>query len=163
MKLLREIIMYAVFALVIGALSVWPHYQLMDEDRAIVSLVFSHPGERVAECRRLSQEELNRLPPNMRKPNECQRERHSVRVQLRSGDNVLYAETLPPSGIWADGKASIYQRLEVPSGVHQLFIGMNDSGGEAGFDFETSSTIDLQPGRNLVIQFDEETQQFLIR
>lgn len=163
MKLLNEIILYTVFALVIGALSVWPPYQLVDDDRAIVSLVFSHAGNRVSECRRMSQEEMNKLPPNMRKPDDCPRERHPVRVELRSGTEVLYSETILPSGIWADGKASIYQRIEVQSGAHEIFFGMNDSGGDSGFDFETRETFNLPAGRNLVVQFDEQTQQILIR
>jgi hypothetical protein len=163
MKLLNEIILYTVFALVIGALSVWPPYQLVDDDRAIVSLVFSHAGNRVSECRRMSQEEMNKLPPNMRKPDDCPRKRHPVSVELRSGSDVLYRETISPSGIWADGKASIYKRIEVQSGVHEIFFGMNDSGDESSFDFEKRETIDLPAGRNLVVQFDEQTQQILIR
>ncbi len=163
MKIVAEIAFYALFVAVIGALSAWPPYEIVNADRAIVSLVFAHAGERVGECRRLSQEELNKLPPNMRKPADCPRERHPVRIELRSSGDVLYSETLLPSGIWADGKASIYQRIEVQSGVHELFIGMNDSGGSDDFDYSTSEAIDLLPGRNLVIQFDEEARQFLIR
>ncbi len=163
MKLAGEIAAYAAFAAVVGLLSVWPRYELLGEDRALVSLVFSHAGERVGECRRLSQEELNKLPPNMRKPADCPRERYPVRIELRSGSEALYRKTLAPSGIWADGKASVYERIEVPAGAHDLFVGMNDSGGAEEFDFSRSETIDLFPGRNLVIQFDEQTQQFLIR
>lgn len=162
MKRLAEILMYAVFAVVVGVLSVWPPYELLEAERAIVSLVFSHAGERVGECRTFSQEELNKLPPNMRRSTDCPRERHPVRVELRSGDQLLYAETVPPSGIWADGKASVYRRIEVRSGVRELFVGMNDSGGQTGFDYEQSITLDLAPGRNLVIRFDSETKQFLI-
>ena len=163
MKLLAEIAMYAVFALVVGVLSVWPPYELVDEEHAVVSLVFTHAGQRVGECRILTQDELNKLPPNMRKPADCPRERHPVRVEFRSGDRVLYGETLAPSGIWADGKSSIYKRVEVQSGSHELFVGMNDSGDPGGFNFEKSATLELSPGRNLVIRFDEQSQQFLIR
>lgn len=163
MKLLSEFFMFAVFALVVGVLSVWPSYDLVDEEHAVVSLVFAHAGARIGECRTFSQDELNKLPPNMRKPADCPRERHSVRVELRSGDRVLYGKTMPPSGIWSDGKASIYQRIVVPSGVQELFVGMNDSGGQTGFDYEKSTTLDMAPGRNLVIRFDGQTQQFLIR
>ena len=99
----------------------------------------------------------------MRKPSDCPRERHPVRVELKSGERMLYQDTLPPSGIWADGKASIYQRIEVPTGRHEVSIGMNDSGGSDDFDTTTSASVDMRPGRNLVIQFDEETEQFLIR
>ena len=97
------------------------------------------------------------------KPADCPRERHPVRVELRSGDETLYADTLPPSGIWSDGKASIYQRIEVAAGVHDIFIGMNDSGGVGTFDASGSARVELVPGRNLVIQYDENTAQFLIR
>ena len=163
MKILAEVLMYAVFIAVVGVLSVWPPYELVEEDRAIISLVFSHAGDRIKECRFLSQDELNKLPPNMRKPSDCPRERHPVRVELQSDGRTLYQDTLLPSGIWADGKASIYQRIEVPAGRHELFVGMNDSGGSSDFDSTNSATVDMRPGRNLVIQFDEETEQFLIR
>jgi len=163
MKLAIEILMYAIFIALVAALSAWPPYQLLDDDTAIVSMVFAHPGKRVGECRRISQEELNELPPNMRKPADCPRERHPVHVELRSGDEILYSETMQPSGIWADGKASIYKRIELPSGSHELFVGMNDSGGTDDFDYSTVAVVDLDPGSNLVIQFNEQTETFLIR
>ena len=163
MKVLAEILLYSVFIVFVGVLSVWPPYQLVEDDRAIISLVFSHAGDRIAECRILSQDELNKLPPNMRKPSDCPRERHPVRVELRTGTSTLYADTLLPSGIWADGKASVYQRIEVPAGEHEIFVGMNDSGGSENFDSSNALTVNLRSGRNLVIQFDEQTEQFLIR
>jgi hypothetical protein len=162
-KLAIEISMYAVFIAVLAVLSAWPPYQLLDDEISIVSMVFAHAGERVGECRRISQEELNDLPPNMRKPADCPRERHPVRVEIRSGGDVLYSEVIQPSGIWADGKASIYKRIEVRSGRHELFVGMNDSGGAADFDYTTFAVIDLSYGRNLVIQFDEQKEEFSIR
>ena len=162
MKRVAEIAMYTASATFVGPLPAWPPYTNLDDDRAIISLVFSHAGKRVSECRQLTQEELNELPPNMRTMNDCPRERHPVRVELRSGTEILYEATLLPSGIWADGKASIYRRIEVPSGTHKLFVGMNDSGG-ADFDYEKSLTMDLAPRRNLLVQFDGQTSEFLIR
>ena len=163
MKLIREILMYGVFMAVIGLLSVWPRYELIDDDRAMISLVFLHAGKLVSECRTLTQEELNALPPNMRTPTVCPRERHPVRVELRTGDEVLYQKTLLPSGIWSDGKANIYERIEVQAGMHELFVGVNDSGSDAAFDYTKSLTIDLSPGRNLIVQFDDQAQEILIR
>ncbi|MGI9248526.1 MAG: hypothetical protein ACR2QI_05895, partial [Woeseiaceae bacterium] len=94
---------------------------------------------------------------------DCPRERHPIRVELMSGENTLYDDVLAPSGIWADGKANIYRRIIVPAGRHDLFVGMNDSGGEVGFDYESSASIDIGAGRNVVIRFDEQSQQFSIR
>jgi len=163
MRLLAEILAWALFALVVGALSVWPRYEMLERDDALVTLTFTHAAQRVGECRNLTQEEMNELPPNMRRPSDCPRERHPVRIELRSADRLLYGEILLPSGIWSDGKANIYHRVVVPAGVHDLFIGMNDSGGLSGFDFEASRRVELHPGRNLVIRFDEQSQSFLIR
>ena len=163
MKLFREALAWAVFSTVVGLLSVWPRYNLVDEGSAIITVTFAHAAQRVGECRILTQEELNKLPPNMRKPSECPRERHVVRIELQSGDDVLYEDVLMPSGIWGDGKANIYQRVVVPAGEHQIFVGMNDSGGESGFDYETRRSMNIASGRNVVIRFDPETQQFLVR
>jgi len=163
MKLLREAMAWACFAAVVGLLSVWPRYDTLEQGSAIVTVTFSHAADRVGECRTLTQEELNKLPPNMRKPSECPRERHPVRVELRSGDEVLFREVLEPSGIWSDGKANIYHRIVVPARTHDLFVGMNDSGGEGGFDFEESRRIDIEAGRNVLVRFDEQLQKLSIQ
>ena len=163
MKWAAQIVLYGLFASFIGVFSAWPEYQRLGDDRALISLVFSHAGQRVGDCRTLSQDELNELPPNMRTISDCPRERHPVRVVLRSDAKTLYSETLPPSGIWADGKSSIYKRIEVESGMHQLFVGINDSGGETAFDYERAAVVDLPPGRNLIVQFDENNLEIIIR
>ena len=163
MKWLTEIAFYGMFAAFVGLLSAWPAYQLLAEDRAIVSVAFSHAGKRIGDCRMLTQEQLNELPPNMRTMSDCPRERHPVRIVLRSDSETLYDATLQPSGIWADGKSNIYKRIEVSAGTHHLFVGVNDSGDSARFDFEASKIVDLVPGRNLIVQFDEQTQSILIR
>jgi hypothetical protein len=163
MKIIGEVFFYGLFVAVVGLLSVWPRYELVGEQQAIISLSLTHAGKRIGECRTLSQEELDKLPPNMRKPADCPRERHSVRVTLRSGAAVLYEETIAPTGLWSDGKASIYRRVVVDAGPHELFIGMNDSGRESGYDYEMARRVDIAPGRNLTIQFDGLEQEFRIQ
>ena len=163
MKIVGEFIAYALFAAVVGLLSVWPKFEVVGEHQAIISLSLTHAGERVGECRTLTQDELNELPPNMRKPNDCPRERYPVRIELRSGDEVLYEATAAPTGLWSDGKSNVYRRVVVDAGQHELFVGMNDSNGENGFDYELAEVIDIVPGRNLAIRFDELEQQFHIQ
>lgn len=163
MKYLTQAIAYSCFAAIVGLLSVWPKYELLAPDQAIVSLTISHAADRVGECRRLTQEELNELPPNMRRPLVCPRERHPVTVELHADGQLVYQETAMPSGLWSDGKATIYQRLKMDAGRHELFVGMNDSGGEVGFDFEARVTRDLVPGQNLVIDYDELRKSFVFR
>jgi len=163
MKVLREIIAWAVFSIVVGLLSVWPRFKLVESDKAIVTVAYTHAARRVGECHHLTQEELNELPPNMRKPVDCPRERHPVRIELRSGGHLLHQDVLLPSGVWGDGKANVYRRVEIDAGVHELFVGMNDSGGDTGFDYENAARMDIAPGRNVVIRFHADSGHFSIR
>ncbi len=163
MKLIGEIIAYTVFAAGIGLLSVWPRYELMTGGDAVISIAFVHASQRVGECRKLSQDELNKLPPNMRKPSVCPRERHPVRLELRLDGKVLYRDLLLPSGLWSDGKSNIYKRIVVSAGSHEVFVGMNDIGGLEEFNYETSGAFDLAPGQNLVIRFDERQKRLVFK
>ncbi len=159
MKTIGQLVAYAAFFVVVGVLSTRPELRLMADGEAIVSISFSHAAKRVGECRRLSPEELMALPPNMRKPEDCPRERYPLHVVLLMDEQTLYEATLPPTGLWADGKSTVYQRIRVAAGVHDFSIFMNDSGRPESFDFENSSTISLLPGQNLVFYFDANSQR----
>jgi len=154
---------YALFAVLVGWLSVWPRFQLINEGQAMVSVSFSHAGQRIGECRRLTQQELDKLPPNMRKLEDCPRERLPVRVVFSSDDNMLYEAVLQPSGFWHDGESSVYRRLSLPAGKQRLFIGMIDSSRSKGFDYSLEQEIDLTPGQHLVVNFDGTQQKFVFR
>jgi len=143
--------------------TVWPRFSQLAEGNAIVSLTFSHAGQRVEECRKRTQEELNKLPPNMRKPSDCPRERHPVSVSFSADDELLYKQSLLPSGVWRDGESTVYTRVELPVGDHTFFIGMSDSGREEGFDFTGQTEITLTEGQHVVVEFDAEHKTFIFR
>ena len=154
---------YALFAVLVGWLSVWPRFGLIDEGQAMVSVSLSHAGQRIRECRMLSQEELNKLPPNMRKLDDCPRERLPVRVLFSSNGNSLYEAVIQPSGLWNDGESSIYRRLPLEAGIQRLFVGMADSGRSEGFDYTLEQEVDLLPGQHLVVNFDGRQQKFVFK
>jgi ferredoxin/coenzyme F420-reducing hydrogenase delta subunit len=153
----------AAFFAVVGWLSVWPRFSLIGGGEAMVSLSFSHAGQRIRECRKLTQEELDRLPPNMRKPEDCPRERLPVRVLFTARGEPLFDATLPPTGLWDDGSANVYRRLALPAGRQELFVGMNERGQADGFDYSLAQTVDLTPGQHLVVEFDQTRGEFLFR
>jgi ferredoxin/coenzyme F420-reducing hydrogenase delta subunit len=159
----KQSVAYAAFAGIIGVFSVWPSFRLIAEDEAIVSLTFSHAGQRVQECRKLSQEELQKLSPNMRKPMDCPRERHAIEMSFKIDGVVKYQQSIAPSGIWNDGESTVYQRLIVQSGEHDLYIGMGDSGPGEDFTHEHRQIVDFRPGQHIVIEFDHILQTFEIR
>ncbi len=162
MRIVNQLLAYAAFAAVLGLFSVWPDYRLLDAQQAIVSLTFSHAAQRVGECRRLTQEELNALPPNMRKPDQCPRQRHMIEVEMRLDETLVYLDTLSPSGLWKDGKATAYKRTAIDAGDHEIFVGMSDSGLGKGYDYVMRQQVAIEPGQNLVVTFDDLHKKFVI-
>jgi len=161
MKYFAQAVAYAVFAAIIGLFSIWPRYSMLAPDEAIISVSFSHAGTLIGECRQLSQEELNELPPNMRRPVECPRTRHALHFVLHLDEQQVFATTAAPSGIWQDGKSTIYRRLTVAAGRHSLGVGMNDAGGAGEGDVHVQRDVNLEPGQNLVIRFDSTIRHFI--
>jgi hypothetical protein len=74
MRFAGQALAYLLFAALVGVFSVWPKFRLLQPSEALISLTFSHAGQRVGECRQLSQQELNELPPSMRRPADCPRD-----------------------------------------------------------------------------------------
>lgn len=162
MQLARQGVAYGIFCAFVWFLASHPAYRVLDADEAVISLTFSHAGQRVGECRSLTQDELNELPPNMRKPDSCPRERHPVFVSLTANGELWFESMLQPSGIWQDGKANVYRRLRAPAGSYQLRLGMSDTGSLDSFDVEQAVGVTLRPGQNLVIGFDDLSGKFTI-
>ncbi|MGL6112636.1 MAG: hypothetical protein ACRC2B_21285, partial [Rubrivivax sp.] len=80
-----QAVLYALFALFIGVFSRWPTYHHLGPDQALIKLSFTHTGKPVGDCRPLSKDELAKLPPNMRSPVKCPRERSPVTVEVDIG------------------------------------------------------------------------------
>jgi hypothetical protein len=144
------------FALIIGVFSSWPEYRHLAPDQALIKLSFVHSGKRVAECLQRSADELAKLPPNMRAPMNCGRERAPVVVEV-DVDGVLVARHLAaPSGLSKDGASSVYQRLSVRAGAHRVAVRLKDSAAGNGFDYQREQMVTLTPAQILVIDFDAE-------
>lgn len=151
-----QIVLYVAFAVVIAVFSNWPTYRHLPEGHALIRLSMVHHAQRVHECEAVSAEELAALPPNMREPTRCPRERAPITVEIDIDGTLGHRETVPPSGLSGDGPASIYRRLTVPAGVHHLSVRLRDSIRADGFDFERNGVVDLAPAQILVVDFDAE-------
>ena len=75
-----------------------PATGISQHDQALLKLSFTHAGQLVQECRRRTPEELAKLPPNMRAPLDCARERSPVTCELAL-DGQLLAQRIAPSGL----------------------------------------------------------------
>jgi hypothetical protein len=149
-----QALLYGLFALLIGLFSQWPPYRHLAPDQALIKLSFSHHGRHVSACKVLSAAELARLPPNMRAPSVCPRERAPVIVELDLDGKAVLRQVAAPSGLSKDGASSVYHRLQVGAGEHLLSVRLKDGPGDAGFDYRREARVTLQPGRILVIDFD---------
>jgi hypothetical protein len=149
-----QVLLYGLFAVLIGVFSQWPTYQPLGPDQAMIKLSFSHHGKTVSECRATSAAELAKLPPNMRAPMQCPRERSPVKVELDVDGVASYRRVSMPSGLSKDGASAVYHRLQLPAGPHRVDVRMSDDAKVPGFGHVHSSTVVLKPAQILVIDFD---------
>lgn len=155
-NVLAQILLFGAFGLVIGVFSRWPAYQVLASERAVVKLSFSHHGKPVSECRPTSAAELAKLPPNMRAPVQCPRERSPVTVEIDVDGQTVYRHAARPSGLSKDGASAVYQRLELAAGTHQLAVRLNDDARQPGYTHVREETVVLKPAQILVIDFDSQ-------
>ena len=151
-----QALLYALFALIIGYFSSSPPYRHLPPDQALIKLSFSHEGQRVSECRKRTAEELAKLAPNMRAPMDCPRERSPVTVEIDLDGVPAYRHVATPSGLSRDGASTVYQRIPVLAGEHDLAVRLNDDARRKGFNYSREQRVTLKPGRVLVIDFDAE-------
>jgi hypothetical protein len=128
-----------------------------------VVLTFVHGAERKSECRRLTTEEIQKLPPNMRRVQECPRGRRPVYVELDLAGKTIFQASLPPTGIAGDGPSKVYERFVVPAGSYDIAARMRDTPRTDGFDHERRATVTLTADQLFVIDFRTESGEFLFR
>ncbi len=161
-SILLQVPAYAAFAAFVGYFSASPPYRHLDPGTSVVKLSFSHAGERKLECRERTPEELAKLAPNMRAKLDCPRERSDVKVEIEMDGKVLYRIETRPSGLRNDMPSTVYRRLEVPAGRHSFRAKLADTA-DGRFRHFGEATVDLAPGRALVIDFVAGRGGFIFR
>ena len=151
-----QAVLYAAFAGVIALCSQWPPYQPLQPDQALLKISFLHHGQRLAACVEQSPEELAKLPPNMRAPMRCPRERAPVTIEVDLDGRMVYSGTAPPVGLSRDGPASVYRSIPVAAGAHRLQVRLRDSARTAGFDYARDDVVQFEPLQVRVIDFSSE-------
>ena len=158
-----QVVAYAAFAAATGYLSASPAYHYADAGNATVKLSLSHAAERVKPCVRLTPEQIAALAPNMRRPEKCERERLPLTVELEIDGETVAHIVAPPSGLWNDGPASIYERFEVAPGSHRVVVKLRDSNRADGWDYVDAEDVNLAVGRYFTITFRAESGGFSFR
>lgn len=162
LPLIGQAAVYAAIATVIGYFSDAPAYIHFPTDKALIKLSLIHGGQRKG-CRERTPEELGQLPPNMRSPVVCLRQRFPVVVEFKLDGHDLYHALLPPTGLFSDGPSQTYVKFAVPPGPHKLEMKLQDLGRTEGWDYGQEVDIDLKPLQNLTIDFKAQAGAFLIK
>ena len=154
---------YAAAATLIGYFAAHPVYRQVPEGEAQIKLALQHGGARVVDCRRLTAQELAKLPSAERRPNDCSRERVPIAVALSIDGRPIYEEILQPSGLARDGNSKTYKKFLVRAGRHVIEARLRDSKRSSGFDYEKRVETELKPWQNLAVDFNAERGGFLFR
>ena len=157
-----QAVLYAAFVAVIGYFSNAPAYQHLPPNDALLKLSLSHAGARKEACHQRSAEELAKLAPNMRAQSVCPRERAPVVVDVDLDGQRVFHVVAPPSGFAKDGASTIYRRLPIAAGRHRITARLSDTP-DGTFDYTHDATLDLPPGRVVVVDFDPARGGFVIR
>ena len=143
----------------LAVFSAWPSFRTLPEDAAVVTLSFTHGGER--SCRQLTEEELAKLPPNMRGKEVCDRLRAPVYVELEIDGAPVFAASLPPTGLAGDGPSRVYQHFVLSAGTYEFALRLRDTARDEGFTHTARRAVTLAPGQNLAIDFVPEGAGFI--
>ena len=165
-RLLRLAGQFAVIAplfAAVSAFSAWPVYRQTPPGTAVLLLTFVHGSDRKVDCRRLTPEEIAKLPANMRRTEVCPRRRAPLHVELDVDGRTIFAAELPPTGIAGDGASRVYRRFVLPAGEHDVAVRMRDRPTTQGFDHEHRDRIALVPDQLMVIDFRAESGEFVFR
>ncbi len=149
-------LLYGLFAAAIGVFSHWPPYHPLQADQALIKVSFSRVGKPVGDCRVLSADELAKLPPNMREPTRCPRERSPLIVAVDIDGVTRLRRSAAPSGLARDGASALYERLVVPAGERRIAVRLSDDVRARDAGYHREATVTLAPGQVLVIDFDAE-------
>jgi hypothetical protein len=156
-------VFYAAIAAAVGILASRPVYRQVPEGEAQIKLALQHGGARVADCHRLTAQELEKLPSAERRPNDCLRERVPLAIELSVDGKPIYDDVLQPTGLSRDGISKTYRKFLVPAGRHVIEARLRDSKRSEGFDYVNRLETDLEPWQNLAIDFKAERGGFLFR
>lgn len=159
----------AVTALIIW-LSRWPYTAEADES-AVIRLSWRARGERVQECRELTEAERRQLPLHMQGVEVCEGEVGPYRLQVTLNGAPVIDDTVRASGARQDRPLYVYRELRVPAGRQRLSVGFSRLG-ESGAHradgravpsvMEFSESIDLAKREVALITYDA-MQRALVR
>ena len=105
-------------------------------DSGVLRLSWRLIPDRTEHCRRLSQEELEKLPVHMRNPTVCERESADYQLIVQVGDAAPDTTRFLPKGAHGDRPIFVLQERGLEPGVHRVLVWFARESGEREHDRE---------------------------
>ena len=141
-------------------------------DSAVVRLSWRARGVLAEECRRPSEEELERLPEHMRREEVCEGRLSPFLLTLRVDGNLMVEDTVHGSGAREDRPIYVFREIEVEVGARRVDVRFDRLDGRAeNVDepapfparLERSFDLDLEAGQVALITYDEDARALVRR
>jgi len=97
-------------------------YDSAGRDEALIRLSWRTPGELVTECRRLTPEELERLPAHMRREEVCEGRMAPYRLRVTIDGEEVLDDIVRAAGVREDRPLYVYRELFVAPGEHRIEV-----------------------------------------
>ena len=142
------------------------------EAGAIVRLAWRARGERVRDCRRLTPEELAKLPAHMRQAEVCEGRVLPYRLAVEVDDQPVANQVIRGAGAREDRPLYVYQDIPVQPGLHRIAIQFTLEGRPEAHEesrlatpprLALDTTLSLAPRQVLLVTYDEEREQLVVR
>jgi hypothetical protein len=154
-RYLGQALLYALFFVPLVFVTHQPTHRHLAEDMAVLKVAVRHAGQIIGECTPIDTVENIKRPVNMQRTEICPRERSPLQLELILNGNTLYRTSVPASGLHNDGVSSMYRSFNVPAGLHQLQLRMNDDMAVDGYTWQLNQEIQLKPAQVMVATFKE--------
>lgn len=147
-------------------------YTTEREAGAVVRLAWRARGERVRECRRLTPEELAKLPAHMRQEEVCEGRVLPFRLAVDLDDSAAVNQLIHGAGAREDRPLYVFRDLAVRPGEHRISVRFTLEGGSQEHDatrratpprLALDTTLSLASRQVLLVTCDEEREQLVVR
>lgn len=139
------------------------------DDAAQLRLAWRYRSEAVNECRRLTAEEIARLPVHMRREEECERGLRPYRLEVLVNGAVQADDTIHGAGARSDRPLYVYREFQLAPGRHAVVIRFTPvtsapaPGGSGGSPPHLEGTIALERHQVALVTMGEDAQTLVVR
>lgn len=154
-------------------------YAPAGSEDAVLRLSWRVRGERVEECRKLTEAELAALPIHMRRSEVCEGRVLPYHLHVEVDGRTLADDTIHAAGAREDRPIYVYREVPIGPGAHQLSVrfvqaprgGGSAAGAEDGGAgdpltprrLELTEAVRLRPGDVALVTYDPDRRVLVVR